>query len=288
MNDAVLKKIFEKIGLESTTELSDCSVENVYFGEKSKCIELDLSFENVPPIYPLYRMNKALKEGLVQIGACKKVLINYDYKNKVINEEHLKTFYEFTIEKLAEKKFIFQTLINFQTNFFENKILVYIGDEKEVESVNQLLSVVNASFCALGINFVKINAILNESVESIKQHITDSFTTDLSTAIINSKNKPKDKTEEKEKTYKPVKNKSNLNGKPVSIATVPSSENELVDYKQKYNSLYFLIEGVIRTSNINVTASGYRIYEGTVVDDTSSIKIKTFISENIYNIFYNF
>jgi len=280
MNDAVLKKIFEKIGLESTTELSDCSVENVYFGEKSKCIELDLSFENVPPIYPLYRMNKALKEGLVQIGACKKVLINYDYKNKVINEEHLKTFYEFTIEKLAEKKFIFQTLINFQTNFFENKILVYIGDEKEVESVNQLLSVVNASFCALGINFVKINAILNESVESIKQHITDSFTTDLSTAIINSKNKPKDKTEEKEKTYKPVKNKSNLNGKPVSIATVPSSENELVDYKQKYNSLYFLIEGVIRTSNINVTASGYRIYEGTVVDDTSSIKIKTFISES--------
>ena len=278
MKDVVLNKLFQLIGFKGEEALDECKVTNVSFVEKTRTLEINLSFTNIPPVQSLYRMNKALKEGLVSIKAAKKVIINYDYNVKVLNETVLKEYYEFIIAKLSEKNFIYNSLLKFTCEYTENYIRVLVGDTLEMDSINAMLMLVNASFCALGIDFISIKAILNEKIDSIKKKIEDSFEGDLNDAISKNNSKPA-KKEDKETTYKPVKNKSNLNGKPFDISLVPSTENELVEYKQKYGSLYFLIEGVVKSSNITVTPSSYRIYEGTVVDKSGSIKIKTFITE---------
>ena len=66
----------------------------------------------------------------------------------------------------------------------------------------------------------------------------------------------------------------------MDITNIPSTEEGIVDYTQMHGNAYFLIEGVVSTSNINVTKSGYKIFQATLVDSTGSIQIKTFISEN--------
>ena len=63
MKDVVLNKLFQLIGFNSEAELDECKVNNVSFIEKTRTLEINLSFNNVPPVQSLYRMNKALKEG---------------------------------------------------------------------------------------------------------------------------------------------------------------------------------------------------------------------------------
>ena len=184
MKDVVLNKLFQLIGFKSDAELDECKVNNVSFIEKTRTLEINLSFDNVPPVQSLYRMNKALKEGLVAIKAAQKVMLNYDYSNKTITDNLLKEYYEFTISKLSEKNFIYNSLLKFSCRYSENTIDVLVGDSHEKDSINNMLALVNASLCALGINFITIKVILNESIDSLKKKIDDSFEDDLTTKKI--------------------------------------------------------------------------------------------------------
>lgn len=280
MKDAVLIKLFQIIDYPEDLIIEDAKVTNVCFIEKTKSMHLDITMSSIPNVEPLYKFNMALKEGLIKIKLAEKVNINYIYEDKTISDQLLLEYYNFTVSKITEKNFLYSSLSKFEIITKDNLICVQVGSSDEIDSINGLLLNIYKSLCLLGLDFVTIKAILNESVQSIENKINTSVEEDINIALINSKNKKDTKPSEKEKTYKPTKYKSNLNGKPVNICVVPSTENDLVEYKQKYNTLYFLVEGVVKSSKINVTASGYRIYEATIVDKTSSIKIKTFITQN--------
>lgn len=280
MRDVALNKLLQLIHYSPSKNFEEATVRNVEFISSSKTINLYIVIKKVVPITEILEFNDNLKQGMIKIGACLNINITYEYENKVINAELLKEYYEYTLNILKNRKVIFLSLDKFQVEFKDNEAIIYVGGDSDVELIEPLFRFVQKSIEALGITFTNFTVKINESIVSIDETIKESAIDDLNMAITNSRNSGSHKdSKEQVKIYKPEKRKSHINGNPNSISEIPSTEEKLVEYKQLKGSTYFLIEGIVKTSKLTITKTGYKIFDATVVDKTGAIQIKTFITE---------
>ncbi len=280
MRDAALNKLLELINYTPSKELENCTVTDVEFISADKTVNLHLNLPMVAPIKAIVDFNTNLKQGMLRIGACEGINIDYTYSSNLIKGEMLREYYEYTLNILKEKKVIFLSLDKFQVEFKDNQATIFVGGDSDIALIEPLFRFVQKSIAALGITFAEFDVKINEAIVSIDETIRESAIDDLNSAIVANRNSVSTKeTKNTQKVYKPEKRKSHINGNPIPIFDIPSTEEELVDYKQKYGSNYFLIEGIVKASKLNITKSGYKIFDATVVDKSGSIQIKTFITE---------
>ena len=280
MKDPALNKLLQLIKYTPNKELDETTVKKVEFISNSKTLNLIINFKEVVPFETIVEFNKVLKEGMIAIGACISANITYEYTNKVINKELLEDYYHKTLDLLKDRKVIYQSLDKFQVEFNDNDATIIVGGDEDYITIEPLFNSIKKSIARLGIDFVNFNLRIDESVVSIKETIKESAIDSLNIAMNHSKptyinNDNKEKT----KIYRPEKQKSRINGTPNKISEIPSTEEKLVENKQLRGNNYFLIEGNVVASNLNITKTGYKIFDATIKDKTGLIQIKTFISE---------
>lgn len=279
MKDPALSKLLQLINFKPSLAFNDVSITKVEFISKSKLLNLIIKLDHVIKFDEIKDLNSNLKTGLVRIGACKEVNITYEYVNKIIKGEDLKDYYYKTLDVLKSKKVIFLSLEKFKVEFKDNLTNIYVGGDSDISLIEPLFHFVFKSIEAFGINFIEYNVKINESITSIDEMIKTSSIDDLNSAINNSHTKAISKDDNKTKVFKPEKRKNNLNGTPCRISDIPSTEDGLVEWKQLKGSNYFLVEGVVVQSKLNITKTGFKIFEATIKDKYGLIQIKTFITE---------
>lgn len=280
MKDPALNKLLQLIKYTPNKELDETTVKKVEFNSNSKTLNLIINFKEVVPFETIVEFNKVLKEGMVTIGACLSANITYEYTNKVMNKELLEEYYHKTLDLLKDRKVIYQSLDKFQVEFNDNNATIIVGGDEDYITIEPLFNSIKKSIARLGIDFVNFNLRIDESVVSIKETIKESAIDSLNVAMSHSKpTYTNNDNKEKTKIYRPEKQKSRINGTPNKISEIPSTEEKLVENKQLRGNNYFLIEGNVVASNLNITKSGYKIFDATIKDKTGLIQIKTFISE---------
>lgn len=276
--DPTLNKLLTIIDYTPDVELEDATITNVILSRKDYSLAIDILLPKVVKIKTLLDFKSSVKDGLISKNACKNVTFSFSYKDKEISKETLEEYYRYTLDLLKNKNITFLSLDKFQVEFQTNAISLLIGGDSDKEAVEPLFMFVKKSLDVLGLDFVKFELIKKEGVVSIDDSIKESAMDAYNDAVFGVRNFKSNKEEEK-KTYRPEKRVSRINGVPQLIANIPSTEEGLLENKQKNGNNYFLIEGVIVSSKIDVKKGTYRIYEGIIKDKSGSIIIKTFISE---------
>ena len=84
------------------------------------------------------------------------------------------------------------------------------------------------------------------------------------------------------------RSKTKLSEDPTPLKDLPTTEFELTEYVNKNFNDIFVVEGDVLEAEIKTLKGGYKIYEATISDGTSSILLKTFINltDPYYEKFY--
>ncbi len=258
---------------------NDAVISNVTFLSDEKCLKIIIELPKVMNIRLLHEFNNGLKAALIGAQVCQKAEIKYEYQNALITKELLEDYYFYTLELIKKKNIIYSALDGYKTVFEDNKVTLHVS-ETDKDIIKQLFEFIKRSISMLGITFAEFNIVNDDEIKSINDTIEYSTQLGLDSAIVTARSHQSSHSNAPEKTYKPKKKTTRLNDKPQKISSIPSTEEGIVDYKQMHENCYFLIEGIVESSKLNVTKSGYKIFEATIVDDTGAIQIKTFISEN--------
>ena len=279
MADEVLKKLLEVADVAATAPILTGKVTDVEMKVDTIDLSFTVEFPNVIPVKDISTLNNALKQKLIEKNYCENVNVSYKYENKTMSPELVKEYYRYYVEKLTSKKVIYRALDNFENDYLENEVKIYVG-KTDKEVMEPLFNMIKKGFALFGIDFVKftieINAFLISALDTIKISRDEDVKRGAVEISIASP-APIKKEEKKEKTYK-MKKQEKINGKPTPIKEIPVSESGIVEWTQKHSNAYFVIVGIVSNMAITTTKTGYRIYQATITDDTGSIVVKTFIS----------
>lgn len=281
MADMIFQKLLETINYPLSMDIAEGRVEASELDVEKLELTLNICFPKVLPIKVIADLNKALKQGIVASGICNNAVIHYTYDKKEMDADLVKSYYDYTLKALQDKKVIYKSLSNFSIDFDVNQVKLWIGKGNDDRIVKPLFDMVKKGFINLGLDFVEFLIEINAFILPIKDTIDISRDEDLKAAIVTASiNQPapiKKEEPKKEKTYK-MKAQQKINGKVSPIGEVPMTESACVEYNQKHGSCNFVVVGVVSNMNITTTKNGYQIYQATLTDDTGSILVKTFIN----------
>ena len=279
MADEVLQKLLDFIGYKPTPNILNCKVKSSTLDKDTMEMGLLLEFPKPIPISELVNFNNALKQGLVEKKLCHNLTTNYCYENEIASPEIIKEYYLYIVNKLIEKKVIYRALFNFEAEYLDNEIKLWIGRGKDKDIVKPLFDIVENGFKNLGLTFVKFSMEISAFLIPSTDAISITRDEDVKQAAVNiSISNPAPIKKQEEKKYK-MKKSEKINGKPTPIKDLPISESAVIEYTQKHSGAYFVIVGVVSNMQITNTKNGnYTVYQAVVTDETGSILVKTFIN----------
>lgn len=281
MNNKRFIKLLESIKMEIDASYENAKLDDVELNVKDKKLTLKVTFPNCLPVHKMDAFNKEFKNKLIESGLCKSCHVTYLYENSYISPEMLSDYYSYTLNLLKAKNVLFRALENFKVSFNDNKVELTCASEDK-ENIESLFLFVKKSISVLGLSFVEFIIKEDDCVKSIIQTIEDASKKEFDIAKENARSSIPSVSDnkEKEKTYKPKKKNTHLNDKLNLISEIPSTDEEIIDYTQRFGNSYFLIEGKVTSHQVTVTKTGYKIFQATVADKSGSIVIKTFINQN--------
>ncbi len=209
------------------------------------------------------------------------VIVKIRYQEGMLSDALLEEYYRRVLAEAAKEMPRYSALNAFTTSFSENKVTVYVADDKEKEIVVRLLEKVQDMFSELQIgDFVQFEVKISAFETPIETVIEETLKESRERALVEQKRMEKEEREEKQKVYKRRRASAEINGEVTPLNKVPASEPEMIEYQQKFGKKDFVIQGDVVRAEIKKVRE-YKIYEATVYDGTDSIIIKTFI--NGYN-----
>lgn len=280
MADEVLRKLFDAINFKPTHNMELGRVKDSTIEVETLTLSLNIEFPSPLPIEEIALFNNELKKGLISRNYCQAVNISYCYEKEEMPSELVREYYRYTLDKLKEKKVLYRSLDYFQTDYLDNEVKIWVGRGNDKEIVKPLFEMVEKSFIALGLTFVKFTIEVNAFIMPASDVVSISRDEDVKQGAVNisiASPAPIKKEEKKEKNYK-MKKSEKINGKPTPIKDIPISESAIVEWTQKHSGAYFVITGIVSNMAITTTKNGYRIYQATITDDSGSILVKTFIN----------
>ena len=283
--------ILKKSNVEITPELFDGQLEDIHVLRQSMIATVTLHFPNVLSIQNLLIVEKAVEKYFLEEGfKGAKLVVHYD--NPAISNEALSDYFNYTINSLEDSQHRYAIVNEMNKTFEKNKVSIFVANDDEVEVLSNIIEGINSFFKVLGIK-AEVEAvassfetpILNIIEENKRRANIDALR--QQTIYDSSSNEANDDYDTKKKKYiKPPKQKAAINRPATPLATLPSSQADLVEYNQKNGNQEIAIEGTILKSevierNSKTDDRRFMIYQATLVEGDHAIVIKTFINLKI-------
>ena len=255
--------------------------------------EFVISYKKPFSIIKLSKLAEDLTRDLSDKVLKSKALVSFIFEDKNIKEELLKEYYDFFVDLVCQDKIRCQALRKFTTIISDNRISFSVASSDEKKIVAGLVETIRPYFMKFGIDFIKIDIEESPLISPIEEEIQISINASINQAQRDMKvqeiqeEKNKNDSGRKGKVLQ-KRSKTRLGDKPTPLKDLPTSEFELNDYVNKNFNDIFVVEGDVVEAEIKLLKGGYKIYEGTITDGTSSILLKTFINQTdpYYENFY--
>ncbi|MDD3348717.1 MAG: PolC-type DNA polymerase III [Bacilli bacterium] len=269
------------------------SLEKVIVDTKEMTTLMVVSFEKPFSIKKLAKLATDITDYMTKnINHNSKSRVEFVFQNKFIGESLLKEYYEYFVDNACNDRARCNALKKFITIIGDNKITFSVASEVEKKIVEELLSMIEPQAKTYGLDFVTIHIETNPLVSPIEEEIKISIDTSINQARRDMRIQEIAESNGKNETKKAKtlnrRNKTRLAENPTPLTELPTSEFELTEYTNKNFNDVFVVEGDVVEAQIKTLKGGYKIYEATITDGTSSILLKTFINltDPYYERFY--
>ncbi len=275
-------KILKEINLEAK-DYREGKIEALIISQDHRVWEFRFSFPEVLPFKAFLGLENGLKQKYQNFEI--KVQLDIKYRNQKVPDWILEEYYRDILENLSEEKSRYSALNAFNTDFSDNKITIYVGDESEIEMVNQLTEKIIEIFNAYYLNAIKFIVKTSPFETPIDKVIAANLKESANQALKEQEayenlSRNNQEPEKKQKTFKRKKISAQINGEITTLAQVPASEVQVIEHYQKFGNKNFVVLGDVIKAEVRRIRE-YKIYEAIIYDGTDSIIIKTFI--NGYN-----
>lgn len=275
--------LIEQLDIKKHPALDNGEIDSIIINKEQGIWEFNFTFDTPLPLEILLELDSKLKNMMSSLRGVNKVITNYNYKNKSLNEITLKNYWEYFLNKLAEQRKRLNILHEVTVNYFENKITYLVANQDEVEMVYPLTLIILEELNKYGLD-IEVNVeispfetpfshIILETIRNSTEEILQQIQQE---ERVNGNNNNDNQPVFKQKPRGPRK----IDRTPVKLCDVPATEFQLTEYRQKYNTNEFVIEGEVFSSEITEVKGGYKIYTAIIYDGTDSIMIKSFLNKN--------
>lgn len=255
-------------------------IEALLIKDNKKSWEFRFSFPKVLSPSAYFNLVKGIKNRYQSDE--NKVEVVVRYQNKNLSEELLEEYYRLVLAGLCQDKPRFSAINAFTTNFSDNQITVYVGDEDEIAIVKELADGILEALQNFHLGDIRFEVKISSFETPIDQIIEETLKESVNQALQEQKRLEKVTQEvPKQKVYRKRKISAEINGEAVPLNQVPASEVQIIEHQQKFGNKNFVVIGDVIKAEIR-TIREYKIYEATIFDGTDSIIIKTFINGNNY------
>ena len=280
-----------EIEVTTESELFGGLLEGVSVTMSTMTAKVTLHFPNVLSIQNLLLLDKAVNKYFLAEGF-KGTQLELQYDNPAISNEALSGYFDFAVSALGEEQKRFYVLQERNKTIEKNKISIFVANEDEGSVIVDQVIALENFLKTLGLK-VSVEAvisafetpILNILEENKKRANADALREQ--SQYDSSASTEKDDYDTKKKKYiKPPKQKAAINRPATSLAVLPSSQADLVEYNQRNGNQEIAIEGTILKSevverNSKTDDRRFMIYQATLVEGDHAIIIKTFINLKI-------
>ena len=130
--------LIEQLDIKKHPALDTGEIDSIIINKEQGIWEFNFTFDTPLPLEILLELDSKLKNMMSSLRGVNKVITNYNYKNKSLNEITLKNYWEYFLNKLAEQRKRLNILHEVTVNYFENKITYLVANQDEVEMVYPL------------------------------------------------------------------------------------------------------------------------------------------------------
>ncbi len=268
-------------------------LEKVVVDTKEMATILIIAFEKPFSIKKLAKLATDISDYMNKnISLNSKTKVEFVFEKKFIDETLLKEYYEYFVDSACNNRARCNALKKFITIFSDNKITFSVASDVEKRIVEELLPSIELQMKTYGVDFVSFVIEINTLVSPIEEEIKISVDTSINQARrdiqIQEMAEKNNKTEGKKTKTLTRRSKTKLSEDPTPLKDLPTTEFELTEYVNKNFNDIFVVEGDVLEAEIKTLKGGYKIYEATISDGTSSILLKTFINltDPYYEKFY--
>lgn len=291
-NNNQILSIFRASGLEVDEALSTAILEEVKVHEKSAtwrlCIRIDsiLSSDRLKEVFD--KVSKYIIDA-TDISNVKFTISYPDFckENYVHNPDDIKKYYKWAIDVCKDSKKGVVTLNEFFTRYIDNEVVIMTSSEAEKKSVEDNLFLIKKFFLNYGLDFIKLNVVISDSVRNFKelqdekQHIQEMMDETKSIEEYKAKKQLAKSDENVQGTYK---YSYNGNAVAISVNDVPTTSMEVAEFKQMNGTDKVNVNGTIVSSEIRSFRSkqgrDFTLLVATITNYKDSVMIKRFIKES--------
>lgn len=286
-----LLTIFNDSGVVIDDVLSTGFLEGVKVNEETSTWRLCLKFDKVLSCEKFKEMFDKVSKYIK--NACGidnvKFTVNYSGECKescVLGIDDLKGYYKWAIEVCKEIKKGVITLGEFFTRYINNEVIVMVSTDEERRSVNEYLTWVKRFFINYGLDFIKFNVTISDSVRNFKelrnekQHIQEMLDETKSIEEYKAKRELAKSDSEVQGTFK-----YDYKGSAVylSVENIPTTSMEVAEFRQMNGSDKVSVSATVVTSEIRNFRSrqgrDFTLVVASVTNYKDSVIVKRFIKE---------
>ena len=287
MDSNAFLELLKQFGIEPSTQIKSGNILNINIDKDNLAATVVVGFDYPIDIKFILLLKDKLIEFFENTFGYKKVIVKYQYKKPFIEKDLLCEYFNHITTKLETEKFRYSVFQTRNKEFFDNEIKLYVADENEIAIVNLQVDKVNKIFIDLGLT-AKIDIVVSGFETPIKAIIEENEKK-LEYEVIREQNnydsQTKEQPEEKPKKIRKMpKVKDDINREVTALKDIPSTETELIEYRQKHGRVDFVVMGEVQVANIvekNRKSDGkkFRIFDATIFDGVDSIMIKSFVGD---------
>jgi DNA polymerase-3 subunit alpha (Gram-positive type) len=277
--NAKFRELIASVGLEEK-DYPGGAFEGVEIVEAEMVWNLYFSFATVVGIEAL----RLLEERIVarfKAPEIKAVTVFYAFREKTVSAALLEKYYDHILTACCAERPRFEALRSFNTIFEQDKITLYAATEGEADMLRRFIPRVKEGFDRYNLDEVQIEVLVSKFEVPIAEIIENNINKATEEVLAEQRMiNAAAKSKEKEKIYRKRKINAEINAPVTRLKDVPASEVQIIEYTQKYGTPKFVVEGDIIKAEIKEVRGGFKIYEGTLLDEDDSIIIKSFLNVN--------
>ncbi len=283
--ELVFYELIKAVGLDNNPDLKNGQVKNVFIKQDIMSINISIYFPEILDVFLLVELRKKLTSYYTLDQKYQQFQLEIVYDSQNISEERIKQYYDYIIAVFEENKPRYCVLKTITKAIKENAIKMFVATEEEAITIEPLLEEINKIFCLYGL---PVKCLVETSpFETPVQVLIDEKSNNNDIELMKNQynyEQTQSKNNNKEKSVKKPRVKNEINGPITKLDEIPSTEYDLIEYKQKHDKTNFVIEVNIESADVREIRSKsddgkiFKIYKAVVTDDTGSLIITSFLN----------
>ncbi|AIO19610.1 DNA polymerase III PolC-type [Candidatus Izimaplasma bacterium HR1] len=266
MNDNFLN-LLKQLNLQEKTDIYNGDLVEILIDPTTDSWLFDVEFDEPISISDFEAFHLQIQELPKEIKSCKKAELTIRYKNN--DFKRLEDYYDFVLKRLAVNKPRFSAIVDFDIEINKNRIEVICPSDGTF--VTAMLYEIKSELLKMGFDALLATRICKKQPK-IKDRIIKEGV-DFENTV-----NQQQEFEVVEKRYVSFNNNA-VRGIKHTIADVPKTENDLIEYKSMSENTIFTLEGEITKVDYRALNTGTHLYTFILSNDVDSIYLKKFVKD---------